>query len=158
MPWTVAGEPRILAGAWLYAPMLFQNIVEIPQVSHCELGKLLLSQIGHDVMCQVIAVVVQSARPKGEGHLLQPVIQPLCQGHAAILCQVDALVGVDLLPEPGCQLLLGVRVEVAENGGAVCLVAHHNTPLPPAIRPLPHHTVTGRSALCHAIHLLTFYL
>ena len=118
----------------------------------------LLPQVGLDMAVKITAVLLQGAGSEGEGHLLQPAVQPLRQGHAAVFRQIHALVSVDILPELGGQLLLVVGVNVSEDGVAVFLVAHHDAALPAAILPLAHHAVAGRPALCHVFHLQSLSL
>ena len=116
MPRTVVGENP--------AP-LQQGAIQLPQVGRREPGELFLPQVGLDMVVKVTSVLFQGAGPEGEGHLFQPAVQPLRQGHAAALRQVHALVSVDILPELGRQLLWAVSVNVSEDGVAVFLVAHH---------------------------------
>lgn len=75
-------------------------------------------------------------------HVLQPLIQPLAQCHPALLSQLNALIRLDALPEFGCQFLLGICVDVAEDGITVFLVANYDAPFPSSIFPLAHHAVT----------------
>ena len=97
------------------------------------------------------AIVFQRARPESERHLLQPCVQPFPESHFALLRQVNALVGVDILAELCGQLFLIISVDVTEDGIAIFLVTHHNAALPPTVVPLAHHAVAGRSALCHLL-------
>ena len=91
--------------------------------------------------------------------LLQPFIEPLCQRHFTLLCELHALESFDILPKLGCQFLLGVCVDVAENGVALFLVTNDDAALLAAILPLADHAVAGRSSLCHCkFHLRGFYL
>ena len=107
---------------------------------------------GLDVEVSVAAVGLKRAGAHSACHVLgQPAIQPLAHRHGTVLGQIYALVGVDLLSELCGQLLLRGSVDVVEDGVAVFLVAHHDAALPATVVPLAHHTVAGRSALCHLL-------
>ena len=128
-----------------------QHIIK-PLDVHCfDLTDPLLSKAGTDMVLDVAAVTVQGTGPHQPLLAHQPLIQPLGQGEPALLRQVDALIGGDALPQPCGQLLLGVGVDIAEDGVAVVLVPNYDAALPSAILPLAHHAVTGWSSFCHVI-------
>ena len=63
------------------------------------------------MICEILPVVFQSAGAEGDCYLLQPLIQPLREGHSALLRQIDALINVYVLTELGSQFLLGITFE-----------------------------------------------
>ena len=107
------------------------------------------------MICEVLPVVFQSAGAESNGHLLQPLIQPLCESHPTLFCQINPLIDIYVLAEFGGQFLLGISVDVAEDRIAVGLVPDHDAALPAAIFPLAYHAVAGWSALCHGLFLLS---
>ena len=115
------------------------------------MSERLCSQAGLHVVFHIPAIVFQCARSEGERHLLQPCVQPFPESHLALLRQVNALVGVDILAELCGQLFLIISVDVTEDGIAIFLVTHHNAALPPTVVSLTHHAVARRSAFCHLL-------
>ena len=103
------------------------------------------------MVLDVAAVTIQGIAPHHPLLAHQPLVQPLGQGEPALLREIDALIGGDALPQPCGQLLLGVGVDIAEDGVAVVLVPHYDTALPAAILPLSYHAVAGRSSFCHVV-------
>ena len=146
-----AGESGTLTGARLHSAVLLQGFVEFSEVSHCQLCEWFRSQAGLHVVFHIPAIVFQRARPESDRHLLQPCVQPFPESHFALLRQVNALVGVDILAELCSQLFLIISVDVAEDRVAVFLVSYHDAALPATVVPLAHHAVAGRSALCHLL-------
>ncbi len=130
---------------------VFQEMgVQIIQISGCNFCQLFLPQAGLDMVVQVPPVPVQRIAADGPGHApVQPLIQPLREGHSALLRQINALVGVDVLTELRRQLFLGIGIDVAEDGIAVIFVAHHDPALPASVVPLAYHAVAGRSSFAH---------
>ena len=116
---------------------------------------MLVSEVWLDVEVCVPAVSVQCAGSDGSGHdRIQPVVQPFAQSDLAVLGQVYALVGDDLLAELCGQLFLRGCVDVAEDAVAVFLMADHDAALPTAIVLFAHHAVAGRPAFTHLNRLL----
>ena len=135
-----------------------QHIIK-PLDVHCfDLTDSFLSKAGTDMVLDVAAVTVQGAGPHHPLLAHQPLVQPLGQGEPALLRQVDALIGGDALPQPCGQFLLGVGVDIAEDGVAVVLVPHYDAALPSAILPLTYHAVAGRSSFCHVVSPPRFFL
>ena len=128
-----------------------QHIIKPLDVRRLELPDPFLSKAGTDMVLDVAAVTVQGAGPHHPLLAHQPLVQPLGQGEPALLRQVDALIGGDALPQPCGQLLLGVGVDIVEDGVAVVLVSHYDAALPAAVLPLSYHAVAGRSSFCHVI-------
>ena len=145
------GKPMGLAGTGIYPTSFLQRVVEFSQICCRHLGKHFLPQIGHYMVLHVFSVVFRGAGPEGGRHLPQPLLQPFGEGHSALLCQVDTLVDVDVLAELRSQFLLGISVDVAEDGITILLVSHYNAAFPTAIVPFAHHAVPGWSALCHLL-------
>lgn len=132
------------------APAFQEDLVQPPEIIRRYLAQRLFPQVRLHMVVHVPPIPLQGIGANHPCHVdCAPSVQPLGQRHFALLCELHTLVGVDVLPQLGSQLLLGVGVEVAEDGGTVGLVAHHNAALPPAIRTLPHHTVAGWSAFTH---------
>ena len=94
-----AGESGTLTGARLHSAVLLQGFVEFSEVSHCQLCEWFRSQAGLHVVFHIPAIVFQRARPESDRHLLQPCVQPFPESHFALLRQVNALVGIDILAE-----------------------------------------------------------
>ena len=132
-----------------------QFLIESLDILRRKPGQLLIAQTGPDVVLNVTAVVPQRVGPQSIRHIFQPLVEPLAQGHPALLCQVGALVAVDVLAELCRQFLLRGRIDVPEDRVAVFLVAYYDAALPATVVTLAHHTVAGRSALCHEYHLLS---
>lgn len=114
-----------------------------------------MPQLGFDVAVDELAVALHSAGADGAFLvLLQPGVQPLAQGHAAVLGQLHILIALDALVKLVRQLFLGVGVVVMEDRVAVFLVAHHDASFSASVIPLAHHAVAGWSSFCHLSHLL----
>ena len=130
---------RVLADTAL----MFQLSVQLLDVHAGHPGDDLVPQIGFDVAPDELLVAAQGVGPQGGGAIvLHPPVQPLAQGHAAVLGELHILKG------------LQVPVELAEDGLAVLLVAHHDAAFPAAVLPLSDHTVAGWPSLCHGLFLL----
>lgn len=135
--------------------MILDIPVQLPDIVRGDLADGLAAQPGLDVILDMMAVAFQGTLPHGGCHqLLQPLVQPLPQGHAAVLGEVHAPVGAHLPVELFRQGFLAPGRHIAEDGVSVFLVAHHDASLPAAILPLADHAVSGRSALSHGLHLL----
>ena len=135
--------------------MLLDIPVQLPDVVRGDLADGLAAQAGLDVVLDMMAVAFQSTLPhRGRHQFLQPLVQPLPQGHAAVLGEIHASVGAHLPVELFRQGLLAPGGHVAEDRVAVFLMAHHDAAFPAAILPLADHAVSGRSALSHGLHLL----
>ena len=128
-----------------------QLLIEPLHIFRCDSGQLLIAQAGPDVVLNVAAVVSQRVGPQCICRAPQPLVQPLREHHPALLCQVGTLVAVDVLTELCGQFLLRGSVDVAEDGVAVFLVAHHDTALPASVVTLAYHAVTRWSALRHEL-------
>ena len=72
---------------------------------------------------------------------------PFPESHFALLRQVNALVGVDILAELCGQLFLIISVDVTEDGIAIFLVTHHNAALPAPVIPIVARTEAGWQVL-----------
>ena len=135
--------------------MLLDVPVQLPDIVRGDLADGLAAQAGLDVVLDMMAVSFQSALPHGGCHqFLQPLVQPLHQGHAAVLSEIHPPVGAYLPVKLFRQGLLAPGGHIAEDGVAVFLVANHDATLPASILPLADHAVPGRSALSHGLHLL----
>ena len=145
-----AGKHVVLPGAGLQPAASLEGVVELPQIRRCHLGEHFRSQLGHNMVFHVFSIMLQCAGAEGGGYLPQPRLQPFREGHPALFSQIKALVEIDVLTELRGQLLLGVGIEVAEDGIAILLVPHHDAALPVAIFPLAHHAVAGWPALRHS--------
>ena len=84
----------------------------------------------------------------------EPAIQPLAQGHPAVLGQLHITVALDVLVELVQQCLLRLGVDMTEQRLAVFLVANDDAAFPASVLPLAYHAVTGRSSFCHVLHFL----
>lgn len=129
--------------------------VQLPDVVWGDLADGLTAQAGLDVVLDMMAVAFQGTLShRGCHQFLQPLVQPLPQGHATVLGKVYTPVGTHLPVELFRQGFLAPGGHVAEDGVAVFLVAHHDAAFPASILPLADHAVPGRSALSHRLHLL----
>src|SRR5699024_1384661 len=89
--------------------------------------------------------------------LLQPFIEPLCQCHFALFCELHTLERINILPELSCQFFLGICVDISEDGIPVALVAYHDAALPTAVLPFPTPAVAGRPSLSRKLSLLPIH-
>ena len=80
-----AGQPSVLTMSRFYPTALLQGIVELSEVSRCQLGEQFCPQAGLHMMFHISAIVFQRARPEDDRHLLQPCVQPLPECHPALL-------------------------------------------------------------------------
>jgi hypothetical protein len=143
-------QPRMLPDP----PVLFQFAVEFLHILRCHQRHLLAAQPRLDVVFDAASIPRKGAGADGVFLIVrQPAVEPLAQGHAAVLGQLHVLIAFDVLMELFRQLLLCMRIGVLEDGRTVFLVAHHDTAFPAAILPLAHHAVTGRSSFCHLVLL-----
>lgn len=132
---------------------LFQLPVQLLNVHSGDAGDDLAAQIGIDVAPDVLLVAAQGVGPQGDSTvLLHPAVQPLAQGHAAVLGELCVLVELHVPVELGQQFFLRLSQHIPEDGFAVLLVAHHDASFPSAIVPLAHHAVPGWSALSHILN------
>ena len=132
-------------------PAFRQCFIQPLDVFSLDLGDGLIPQIGFDVPVHCALVPGHGVGPDGPGDILQPAVQPLAQGHPALLGQVHPLVEIDVLAEFAGQFFLCVGVDIAEDGVAVFLVAHHDAALPAPVLSFPDHAVSGWSAFCHGL-------
>ena len=139
---------RVLADTAL----VFQLSVQLLDVYAGHSGDDLIPQIGFDVAPDKLLVAAQGVGPQGgRAVVLHPLVQPLGQGHAAVLSELHILKCLQVPVELVQQFLLCFGQDIPEDGLAVLLVAHHDAPLPAAVLPLSDHAVAGRSAFCHII-------
>ena len=151
-----AGERVPVLGMLGLAPVLLHLPVQGLHVSGSHLAHRPVPQPGLDVALDVLPVTLQRGLTHhGRDVLLQPAVQPLSQRHPAILAQVHIPVLLDALVQLFHQGLLTFGGDVAEDGLAVLLVAHHDAALPASVLPFAHHAVAGRSALCHLLFTST---
>ena len=128
-----------------------QFLIESLDILRRKPGQLLIAQTGPDVVLNVTAVVPQRVGPQSIRHIFQPLVEPLAQGHPALLRQVGPLAAVDVLAELRGQLFLCRSVDIPEDRVAVFFVAHHDAALPATVIASPHHAVARRSALRHLL-------
>ena len=122
-----------------------------------QLGQSLISQARLEVFFYGKSDPVKCAWPDRSPHAFQPLIQPLREGHAALFSEVYTTIGFDFLPQLGGQLLLGVRVDVAEDGSPIVLMAHYDAAFPAPVVPFADHAIPGGPAFCHVCHLPFWY-
>ena len=104
-----------------------------------------MTELRLDVGVDVPAVAAERTCPDRSGFvLLQPVVQPFAQGHAAVLGQLHVTVALDTLVELVQQFLLRLGVDMTEQRLAVFLVADNDAALSAAVVPPAHHAVSGR--------------
>ena len=139
----------------LLAAVLLELPVQLADIIGCNFAHRFASQMGFDVPFDVSPVALQGGGPhRGGGVLLQPAVQPLAQGHFALLPQIHVPVLLDVPVELCQKLLLTSGGEVTEDRVSVALVAHYDAALPAAVLSFSDHAVSGRSSLCHDLHLL----
>ena len=79
-------------------PVFLEFPVQLLDILTGDLPHRLVSQIGLDVALDISPVALQSGGShRGGGVLLQPAIQPLAQGHFAVLAQIHIPVFLDVL-------------------------------------------------------------
>ena len=134
--------------------ILFQSAIELLHILRCHQRHLLASELRLDVVFNAASIPREGAGADGVLFIVrQPSVQPLAQGHAAVLGQLHILIAFDILMELFRQLLLCMRIGVLEDGRTVFLVSHHDTAFPAAVLPLAHHAITGRSSFRHSVLL-----
>ena len=149
------GESVSIFGVLMDTALFFQAAVHALDVLTGDKGHLLVPQLWLDVAVDELTVALHGAGTDGAFFVLrQPDVQPLAQGHTAVLGQLHILVALNALMELVRQFLLGVGVVVMKDGVAVFLVAHHDAAFPAAVIPLAHHAVAGWSSFCHLGYLL----
>ena len=149
------GELMPHLGMFVDAPLRFQAAVHPLDVLLGEEGDLLVAQLRLDVVFDVAAVALERTRThRARLVLCEPAIQPLAQGHAAVLCQLHIAVALDVLVELVQQSLLCLSIHMPEQRLAVFFMADNDTPFPASVLTLAHHAVTGRSSFCHVFHFL----
>ena len=134
--------------------VLFQSAIEFLHILRCHQRHLFVAQLRLDVVFDIAAIAFERTGPHRTCLVFrQPTVQPLPQGHAAVLGQFHVLIAFDILMELFRQFLLCMSIGVLEDGCTVFLVAHHDTAFPAAVLPLTHHAVTGRSSFRHLVLL-----
>ncbi len=104
-----AGELIIHLGMLVDAPLRFQAAVHPLDVLHGYEGYLFVAQLRLDVVFDIAAITFERAGPhRARLVLREPAIQPLAQGHAAVLGQFHIAVALDVLVELVQQCLLGL--------------------------------------------------
>lgn len=58
-----AGEPALVR-SWIHSAIFLQLVIELSQVCGCDLGEHFLAQIGYNVVCHVLLVVLQGTGAK----------------------------------------------------------------------------------------------
>ena len=96
----------------VHSAIPFQGVIEFSQIRRRHLGEQFCPQVGGHMICEVLPVVFQSAEAESDRHLLQPLIQPLCESHPALFCQINPLIDIYVLAEFGGQFLLGISVDL----------------------------------------------
>ncbi|CAN3993707.1 ParB/Sulfiredoxin domain-containing protein, partial [Dysosmobacter welbionis] len=143
-------KPRML----LDPAVLFQSAIEFLHILRCHQRHLLAAELRLDVVFDTASIPREGAGADGVLFIVrQPAVQPLPQGHAAVLGQFHVLIAFDILMELFRQFFLCMRIGVLEDGRTVFLVAHHDTAFPAAVLPLAHHAVAGWSSFCHLVLL-----
>ena len=142
-------------GMLVDAPLRFQTAVHSLNVLLRDKGNLLVAQLRLNVVFDIAAITFERAGPhRARLVLREPAIQPLAQGHAAVLGQFHITVALDVLVELVQQSLLGLSIHMPEQRFAVFLVADDDAPFPASVFSPAYHAVTGRSSFCHVFHFL----
>ena len=116
---------------------------------------MLVAQLRLNVVFDVAAIVFERAGAYRTRLVLrEPAVQPLAQGHPAVLGQLHIPVALNVLVELVQQRLLRLGVDMTEQRFAVFFVADDDAALPASIVTLSHHAVTGRSSFRHVFHFL----
>lgn len=148
-------ELVIHLGMLVDTPLRFQASVHPLDILLGDKGDLFIAQLRLDVVFDVAAIAFERAGAHRTRLVLcEPAVQPLSQGHPAVLGQLHIAVALDVLVQLVQQCLLGLSVHTAEQRLAVFLVADDNATLPASIAPLAHHAVADRSSFCHVFHFL----
>ena len=148
-------ELMIHFGMLVDAPLRFQAVVHPLDVLLGDEGDLLVAQLRLDVVFDVATIVFErTGAHRACLVLCEPAIQPLAQGHAAVLGQLHIPVALDILVELVQQCLLRLGIDMTEQRLAIFLAANDDAALPASIVTLSHHAVTGRSSFCHVFHFL----
>ena len=148
-------ELMIHLGMLVDAPLRFQAAVHPLDVLLRDKRDLLVAQLRLDVVFDVAAIAFERAGPHRTRLVLrEPAIQPLAQGHPAVLGQLHIAVALDVLVELVQQSLLGLSIHMPEQRFSIFLVADDDAALPASVFSPAHHAVTGRSSFCHVFHFL----
>ena len=149
------GKLMVHLGMFVDAPLRFQTAVHSLDILLGDKGDLFIAQLWFDVVFDIAAITFERAGPhRARLVLREPAIQPLAQGHAAVLGQFHIAVALDVLVELVQQCLLGLGIHMPEQRLAVFLVADNDAAFPASVITLSHHAVTGRSSFCHVFHFL----
>ena len=148
-------ELMIHLGMLVDAPLRFQAAIHSLDVLLGDEGDLFVAQLRFDVVFDVAAIAFERAGAHRARLIFrEPAVQPLAQGHAAVLGQLHIAVAFNVLVELVQQHLLGLSIHMPEQWFAVFLVADDDAALPASVLPLAYHPVTGRSSFCHVFHFL----
>ena len=149
------GELVVHLGMLVDAPLRFQAAIHSLNVLLRDKGNLLVAQLRLDIVFDVAAVALERTGPHCARLVFcEPAIQPLAQGHPAVLGQLHITVALDVLVELVQQCLLRLGVDMTEQRLAVFLVANDDAALPASVVTPSYHAVTGRSSFCHVFHFL----
>ena len=142
-------------GMLVDAPLRFQAAVHPLDILLGDEGDLLVAQLRLDIVFDVAAVALERTGPHCARLVFcEPAIQPLAQGHPAVLGQLHITVALDVLVELVQQCLLRLGVDMTEQRLAVFPVADDDATLPASVITPSHHAVAGRSSFCHVFHFL----
>ena len=112
-------------------------------IQPCDPGDNLAAQVGLHIAPDVLLVTTQSVGPQGDGTvLLHPAIQPLAQGHTAVLGELCVLIDIHVTVKLSQQFFLGFGQHISEDGLAVFLVSHHNAAFPTSVFPFAYHAIS----------------
>ena len=113
-------KPRMLPDP----PVLFQPPIEFLHILRCHQRHLLASKLWLDVVFDAASIPRKGAG--ADGILLivrQPAVQPLPQGHAAVLGQFHILIAFDVLMELFRQFFLCMSISAQRRDGISILSA-----------------------------------
>ncbi|CAN4028743.1 DUF4179 domain-containing protein, partial [Dysosmobacter welbionis] len=143
-------ELVIHLGMLVDTPLRFQASVHPLDILLRDEGDLFVAHLRLNVVFDVAAIAFECAGTHRACFILrEPTVQPLAQGHPAVLGQFHIPIALDVLVELVQQRLLRLGVDVAEQRLAIFLVADDDAAFPASIVTLSHHAVTGRSSFCH---------
>ena len=124
-------------------PLFLQLPIQLLDVQPCDPGDDLAAQVGLYIAPDVLLVAAQGVGTQCDGTvLLQPAIQPLAQGHTAVLGELCILIDIHVTVKLSQQLFLSFGQHISEDGLAVFLVAHYDAALPAAILPFAYHAIS----------------
>ena len=96
-------------------------------IQPCDPGDNLATQVGLHIAPDVLLITAQGVGTQCDGTvLLHPAIQPLAQGHTAVLGELCVLIDIHITVKLGQQFFLGFGQHISEDGLTVFLVAHHD--------------------------------